>query len=389
MGFFLPYSALPHLKEYKYQSEDRSLLTKYVLKKFWVRFECIFPLWMAPNMVTLSGLYFIIASLLLVFYIDPDLNKESSSWVYVFHAFTMFMYQTFDACDGIHARRTGQSGPLGELFDHCVDAINTTLSVIIFGSVANLGKGWCIILSQFAALMNFYLSTWEEYHTHKLYLSPCSGPVEGICLLTFLYLVTAALGVEHVWKFGLFTLDLKSIGLSSEYLITSTEAAIVGGGLMLWFNIESARSNVIKYVTDKKQQRHAMTGLIPFFVYYASVFIMLFFNEEILTVYTLPTMLTIGSTIAFTVGRIIIGHLSKMDFPYINFPMLLPTFQMALIWLLTHVYGFQYEEIIQLVVYLGLGLALGIHGMFILEIITEITTYLDIYALSIKHQKIF
>ena len=31
----------------------------------------------------------------------------------IFYAFGLFMYQTFDGCDGCHARRTGQSGPLG------------------------------------------------------------------------------------------------------------------------------------------------------------------------------------------------------------------------------------------------------------------------------------
>lgn len=30
----------------------------------------------------------------------------------------LFIYQSFDAIDGKQARRTGTSGPLGELFDH-------------------------------------------------------------------------------------------------------------------------------------------------------------------------------------------------------------------------------------------------------------------------------
>lgn len=51
------------------------------------------------------------------------------------------MYQTFDGCDGCHARRTGQSGPLGELFDHSIDAINTTLGSIVFASVMKMGYG--------------------------------------------------------------------------------------------------------------------------------------------------------------------------------------------------------------------------------------------------------
>jgi phosphatidylglycerophosphate synthase len=33
-------------------------------------------------------------------------------------AIGLFLYQSFDAIDGKQARRTGTSGPLGEMFDH-------------------------------------------------------------------------------------------------------------------------------------------------------------------------------------------------------------------------------------------------------------------------------
>jgi hypothetical protein len=39
-------------------------------------------------------------------------------------------------------RRTHQSGPLGELFDHGVDALNTSLECLIFAASQNLGMGW-------------------------------------------------------------------------------------------------------------------------------------------------------------------------------------------------------------------------------------------------------
>lgn len=45
------------------------------------------------------------------------------------------------ANDGIR-RRTHQSGPLGELFDHGVDALNTSLECLIFAASQNLGMGW-------------------------------------------------------------------------------------------------------------------------------------------------------------------------------------------------------------------------------------------------------
>ena len=68
---------------------------------------------------------------------NPTLDQDCPPWVYASWALGLFLYQTFDAVDGMQAyvdcleaafltnwltkvyrRRTKQSGPLGELFDH-------------------------------------------------------------------------------------------------------------------------------------------------------------------------------------------------------------------------------------------------------------------------------
>ncbi|PUU76825.1 hypothetical protein B9Z19DRAFT_1129130 [Tuber borchii] len=62
----------------------------------------------------------------------------------------LFLYQAFNACDGKQARRTRQSEPLGELFDHGVDAMNTTREVVMFAGTMNLGHSWLAVLALFA-----------------------------------------------------------------------------------------------------------------------------------------------------------------------------------------------------------------------------------------------
>lgn len=49
-------------------------------------------------------------------------------------------------------RRTHQSGPLGELFDHSVDAVNTSLEVLIFAASQNMGMGWKTVMTLFACM---------------------------------------------------------------------------------------------------------------------------------------------------------------------------------------------------------------------------------------------
>lgn len=51
------------------------------------------------------------------------------------------------------------------------------------------------------------------------------------------------------------------------------------------------------------------------------------------------------------------------------------------------IFDVSYEDALAFVAYGGLGASLAIYGMFIYEIIYDITDYLDIWALTIKHPK--
>ncbi|SCU85521.1 LADA_0D08020g1_1 [Lachancea dasiensis] len=388
MGIFIPHSKLENLKAYKYQSEDRSLVTKYVLKPFWVQFVKLFPLWMAPNMVTLSGLGFIIVNVLTVLYYDPMLSVESPRWTYFTYALGLFLYQTFDACDGQHARRTGQSGPLGELFDHCIDSLNTTLSMMVFCSAVGSGMKFMTILSQFALLCNFYLSTWEEYHTHTLFLSEFSGPVEGILMIVIAFILTGIFGPQALWHKLLWEYSFGG----SLFRIESLHVVYAFCSVGLVFNILSSRRNVVEHYkstsrSSSEAKSHidtATRGLLPFFSYFASVFVLATVDPQIIS---LPFILSVGLTIAFTVGRIIVSHLTLQTFPMINPPMLIPVLQFFIKILLVRVLNYDRAIVLPALNWFGFGLTLGIHGMFVTEVIYEFTSFLDIYALSIKHPK--
>ncbi|KAH3901379.1 diacylglycerol cholinephosphotransferase SCDLUD_002871 [Saccharomycodes ludwigii] len=391
MGYFVPHSKLANLKKYKYQGEDRSLISQYVLKPFWHQFVKIFPLWMAPNVVTLSGFGFIIVNLLTCLYYDTTLTQETPRWTYFSYAFGLFMYQTFDACDGTHARRTGQSGPLGELFDHCIDSLNTTLSTIVFASTFQLGFGYMLLLCSFATLCNFYLSTWEEYHTHKLFLSEFSGPVEGILMICGAFIITGIYGPQVVWHTKLF--EIKGFAVETVHL------CFFFLGFALLFNVIYAKKNVSDYYLQQSnnedeptaskaaefQVAYANCGLLPYFLFFASITTIVVIEPSFMS---LPFLLTIGLAFAFSVGRIIVAHLTLQKFPMVNAPMFIPILEFVLEIFLVEMLGYDKTITINNLLWLGFGLSLGIHGMFLNDIIYEFTTYLDIYALSIKHPKI-
>ena len=52
---YLDKKALENLKNYKYQSGSYSILD-HVLNPMWIRVTELFPMWLAPNAITVSGL---------------------------------------------------------------------------------------------------------------------------------------------------------------------------------------------------------------------------------------------------------------------------------------------------------------------------------------------
>eukprot|EP00656_Telonema_subtile_P005524 TRINITY_DN1250_c0_g5_i1.p1 TRINITY_DN1250_c0_g5~~TRINITY_DN1250_c0_g5_i1.p1 ORF type:complete len:483 (+),score=89.79 TRINITY_DN1250_c0_g5_i1:92-1540(+) len=118
------------LREYKYVSPNLTLFELLWLNPFWEWCQrTMFPKWLAPNVITFSGFIGIMLSFTSMLYLSPELDGSCPQWWYLFTAFTCFFYQTMDGSDGKQARATKSGSPLGELFDHGVDALVTPIYV--------------------------------------------------------------------------------------------------------------------------------------------------------------------------------------------------------------------------------------------------------------------
>ncbi|TIB02605.1 hypothetical protein E3P92_00920 [Wallemia ichthyophaga] len=336
-GSAIPETHLKNLHKYKYSGVDKSLclvdtfstrtgisvgikrgmIFAYLTATPVVTF---FPQYIAPNAITFSGLLIIIFNLATLLYYDGNFECSASNtcppnWIYFTWAIGLFAYQSLDAIDGKQARRTGMAGPLGELFDHGCDALNTTLEVILSAAALNIGRGWWLILSQIATLANFYLSTWEEYHTGTLFLSVFSGPVEGIVIIVGLYALTGVYG-PHIWS-----MSLKSyLGVSIQ--INELFMGFAGVGLLA--NIYTAYSNVDKKRKSRQDYPQSLSplwGLLPF-VYQTFVNVLwvcgpssISFNKGTYVTPLLVFLIQWGLQFSHLVGLIILGHVAKIDFP--------------------------------------------------------------------------
>jgi ethanolaminephosphotransferase len=145
-----------------------------LLNPVWTSLTELLPMTMAPNLVTTLGAIHCLVSYLLTWYYAPTFSQQVPVWLLVLNAYCMFAYYTLDCMDGKQARRTGNSSPLGQLFDHGVDCIcnlahvSTVHSWLCAGYGATGSAVWVVVVSQGVLQFSFFVAQWEEYNTGKL-----------------------------------------------------------------------------------------------------------------------------------------------------------------------------------------------------------------------------
>jgi ethanolaminephosphotransferase len=245
-----------------------------------------------------------------------------------------------DAIDGKQARRLGMGSALGEMFDHGCDAINTSLEVVLACHALGLNRSWWTVASEVASLLNFYASTWEEYHTGTLYLSAFSGPVEGIVMIICIYIITAVhpLG-QHFWQQPLVSLlpahigdkaalafD-SALGLPDKYALSTLPinvAFMIFGALGTGANMLNAYYNVIAARHKAgKPIIPPLYGLLPFGAH--TLILVVWLHAErvdgvsiVHDARLLPFLGYWGMAAAYQVSQLILAHVTKSPFPYWN-----------------------------------------------------------------------
>lgn len=441
---YIPSSRVKNLYEYKYSGTDKSLVSKYVLGPYWSWLVELFPKSVAPNTITLSGLVLVFFNFVTLAYVDPGLDcatqlKLDSTahslalrsvfpqdtlavrplfkdfgilgavaktdfapsshastclppWVYYTWAFCLFAYQSLDAIDGKQARRTGMAGPLGELFDHGCDAINTTLECVLCCAALNIGRSVWAPASVVATLSNFYLTTWEEFHTGTLFLSAFSGPVEGILMIVLIYAITATAGGPLFWDRGILNVtglaSLDVVSKSYSYLnIPLNDAFMTFGFFGLLFNIAGSYTNVIAARRSRKESVITpLAGLLPLVAQIAANLVWMTANRAFILASPLaflPFITFWGITFAYNVGLLIVAHVTKAPYPYWN---------IGIVWSVVFAIDASLpksyiqvdpERTLQ-VIYASLAFSVVLYGHFCHNVVTTITQEMKMACFTVK-----
>ena len=153
---------LENMKNHKYKSTGYTTLDNK-MNPFWIKCASYLPYAYSPNMVTVTGLFCELLSIILISYFDLTFSKLLPPFVNVFCALMFFLSQTFDAIDGKHARNTKRSSSLGQLMDHGCDSMDNFIYAIVMSQAYLFGNSINTLLIQILIQIPFYTYTLEEH----------------------------------------------------------------------------------------------------------------------------------------------------------------------------------------------------------------------------------
>jgi len=191
------------LKRHQYATDNDSVLDPY-LQPWWQWVVSLMPMWLAPNLITMSGLAVNLFFAFLLIYNSPNAKEEMSGWIPTLVAVGMFIYQTLDAIDGKQARRTGSSNALGELFDHGCDSISNLVLSVAGACAMGLGylNHYWLLSYCYLGTFLFYIAHWQAYVTGRMRFGRIDATEAQFTMMAVM-LFTGFCGTQ-AWGYQLF-----------------------------------------------------------------------------------------------------------------------------------------------------------------------------------------
>ncbi len=192
------YSDPDRPKNYSYKCDNNGLFDKYVMGRVCRIAIRLVPERASANAVSLLGSAFAwLAFIVLAGFPFGPLSSFAPRHPWVFGLLGLFIiaYQTLDSLDGIQARRTGNSGPLGEFVDHWCDSLNAFMIplgiALAFPSIPPV----LAALSVFLFALADWLCGRSVLERGVVEFGPVSTE-EGLCIIYLFFISAWALGYD-------------------------------------------------------------------------------------------------------------------------------------------------------------------------------------------------
>eukprot|EP00042_Codosiga_hollandica_P028399 m.149249 g.149249 ORF g.149249 m.149249 type:complete len:384 (-) comp52758_c0_seq1:94-1245(-) len=304
------------LREHKYSCENNSLAEPY-MQPFWRKAVKYLPLWVAPNLLTLSGMIVHMLTIFNLMLHTPHIGHPTDlpPWTLFLAVFGLFFYQLFDALDGKQARRTGSASVLGELFDHGCDSMTTIFLLVGTCIALQMRSEFQTMLSVFVGLLGFYVSHWRAYVTGKLTFGKLDC-TEAQFTVMLLYAVTGIFGAA-IWHTPLFSFASFSLTIADAlwlFMVLSAGAAILG-------HTNHIFKDGIGVEGTSVAESSCLAPLIPLIGFLFSFYHIMSFGVDAASY---RFLFAAGFAASKLSNKLILGHMSKSPLPQFDVNLLVP-----------------------------------------------------------------
>lgn len=189
--------------------EDNSILSRLFFSRYFDWVVTFVPRNVSPNLLTFIGGLSMVLSCLLTIVLDTSLSSPKSSFLHLFNAICLFFYFTMDSIDGKQAIRISETSPLGQIIDHGIDSLVSTLGTIPIASSLGVGTGLNLMMLITCVYIQFYCVTLYEKFTSKVVFGYLTSPAECVSICVLIHLIA-------FFKSPSFFSDLSQTSISSR-----------------------------------------------------------------------------------------------------------------------------------------------------------------------------
>jgi len=381
-GRFINYEGLMNLSEYRYSGEDHSLIYQYIVCPLSTKICNILPRSIAPNVLTLLGLISSVVAYMIIAFYCPYFSEPAPSWVYFVSSALILIYLFLDAMDGIQARRTSSSSPMGEIFDHVCDSFSLTICGLLFSATIRLGPKFTfgVLLVLFVP---FYFSHWDDFNTGKLIMARFgSSPTDLLAFLSIVLILTGSFGSDF-WTYSL-------LGGKHYFGINYLVVVLIAIGALI--SLIRYTTHVVRHIkrTDPSPSWSNLTiQLLPFILFFLICFLWGTTSPYILVHYPHQFMLSMGLVNAYLLARIIVRRMTQE--PAITFYFILSfLFVCFLTTLASTPYSWDHnlnkhkETFHVSIVYILLGVSFLQWVFFFAAVVHQLSVYLRLPIFTVK-----
>ena len=184
-------------EQYRYNCVDESVLLPILKKHVFIPLHRWIPDWVPANYLTLVSIVMMWGIFFYFTTVDLPSGVEIGTAVLVITA-----YVIFDHFDGLQAKRTQTSSPLGEWLDHFSDVFNGAIVVYLGFKCLHLPLDGLFLVLTWLNFLAFAATYVEQRIRKELYFGKV-GSLEGVVLMILVFALCISENGRALWHFEL------------------------------------------------------------------------------------------------------------------------------------------------------------------------------------------